>query len=132
MVSPAVFYGSTKVVNNDAGGHLKPDPYSRAASALETHGRDAAEEVSSFEARHLQAIANLVRNEDIDCDYVLTRATDVCLYDKARDDMKTKYDKLMEEGISSIGDVFYSAQNTAEGVRDNEIDGVSDDMLTYC
>ena len=48
------------------GGHLKPDPYSRAAEALNKHGKEAAEEVASFESRHLKAIADLVKKEDID------------------------------------------------------------------
>ncbi|KAK3713188.1 hypothetical protein LTR37_008621 [Vermiconidia calcicola] len=98
------------------GGHLKPDPYSRAGSALKTHGKKAAEEVVSFEFRHLKAIGDLIKRGNIDCDFFLTRATDVCLYDKARDEIKAKLDSLTTAGISAVDDVFYSSESTAEAV----------------
>ena len=72
--------------------------------------------MASFEARHLKAIADLVKRESVDCDYVLTRSTDVCLYDAGRDDLKAKLDKLSEAGISTVDDVFYSGEKTAESV----------------
>ena len=58
-----------------------------------------------------------MKREDIDCDFVLTRATDVCLYEEARDELKTKLDRLTEAGLSLVDDVFYSSDKTAEGVR---------------
>lgn len=66
--------------------------------------------------RHLNAIGDLVKRENIDCDYVLTRATDVCLYEKGRDDLKAKLDKVSDAGISTADDVFYSPEKTAEAV----------------
>ena len=95
---------------------MKPDPFTRGAKALELLDKDAAEEVTSFEIRHLKAIGDLVKKENIDCDYVLTRATDVFLYDSGRDELKTKVDKLTELGISGVDDIFYSSEKTAEGV----------------
>ena len=70
----------------------------------------------SFEFQHLKAIGDLVKRENIDCDFVLTRATDVCLYDKARDEIKAKLDSLTTAGISAVDDVFYSSERTAEAV----------------
>lgn len=98
------------------GGHLKPDPYYRAASALKKYGRDAAEEVASFEARQVKEIKDLVEREKIDCDFVVTRASDVCLYEDARKDLKRGLDLLNAANVSTASDVFYSGQNTAEGV----------------
>ena len=83
---------------------------------MDTHGKEAAEEVSTFEIRHIKEIGDLVKREDIDCDFVLTRATDVCLYEKARVELKTKLDRLTEAGLL-VDDVFYSSDKTAEGVR---------------
>ena len=98
------------------GGHLKPDPYYRAAGALEIYGREAAEEVASFEARQVKEIKDLVEKNNIDCDFVVTRATDVCLYDEANRDLKKGLDKLTKAGVSTADGVFYSDGRTAEGV----------------
>lgn len=98
------------------GGHLKPDPYYRAAAALRKYGREAAEEVASFEARQVKEIKRLVEKEKIDCDFVATRATDVCLYEDARRELKKGLDELTEAGISTASEVFYADARTAEGV----------------
>ena len=92
----------------------------RAGTAIDTHGKEAAEEVASFEYRHLKAIGDLVKQENIDCDYVLTRITDVCLYSKGRDDLKAKLDKATAAGISTADDVFYSSEKHAESVCDSK------------
>ena len=98
------------------GGHLKPDPFSRAGNVIDKYGAKAAEQVASFEIRHVKEITDIVRRENIDCDFVVTRATDVCLYDKANHSMKAKLDRLNDEGLSIVDDVFYSPEKTAEGV----------------
>ena len=95
---------------------MKPDPFVRAGSVIDAHGKTAAEEVVQFEVSHLKAIGDLVKRENIECDYVLTRTTDVCLYEKGRDDLKAKLDKVVEAGITTADDVFYSPQKTAEAV----------------
>jgi hypothetical protein len=43
-----------------SGGHLKPDPFSRAASILKTHGREVSEHVASFEARQVKEVKEFV------------------------------------------------------------------------
>lgn len=96
------------------GGHLKPDPYTRAAAALASHGKEAAEEVAAFEARHINAICDLVKREDWDCDFVRTRATDVCLYQEGAEEIKAKIDELQRAGISTVSDVFCSTSGRAE------------------
>lgn len=98
---------------------MKPDPYLRAIGALQTHGKEAAEEVASFEARQVKEIKDLVEKENIDCDFVVTRASDVCLYDEANRDLKTGLEKLTKAGVSTAEGVFYSDHRTAEGVSDS-------------
>ncbi|KAK4505526.1 hypothetical protein PRZ48_003489 [Zasmidium cellare] len=98
------------------GGHLKPDPYMRAAGALQKYGKEAAEEVASFEARQVKEIKDLVEKENIDCDFVVTRASDVCLYEDANQELKRGLDQLTKAGISTADGVFYSDSRTAEGV----------------
>lgn len=98
------------------GGHLKPDPYYRAASALKTHGKEAAEEVASFEARQVKEIKELVEREQIDCDLVVTRASDVCLFEEARADLKSGLELLTAAKVSTASEVFYSGESTAQGV----------------
>ena len=55
------------------GGHLKPDPYSRAASILKTHGPAVAEHVASFEARQVEEVKAFLEREGIECDFEETR-----------------------------------------------------------
>ena len=103
------------------GGHLKPDPYYRAAGALKTHGREAAEEVASFESRQVQEVQKLVEKENIDCDFVVTRATDVCMYEDARKDLKQGLDALRKANVSTADGVHYSDGRTAQGVRYSDL-----------
>ncbi|KJY01925.1 fad dependent oxidoreductase superfamily like protein [Zymoseptoria brevis] len=98
------------------GGHLKPDPYHRAAEALKIYGREAAEEVAAFEARQIGEIKKLVEKENVDCDFVMTRAADVCLFEQAHSELKDGFDRLNAADVSTIQNVFYSDGKTAEGV----------------
>ena len=109
-------YHAFHLTNWRSGGHLKPDSFIRSSQILPTHGRRAAEEVASFEYRHLKAVGDVVKRERIDCDFVLTRCIDVSLEDKGRDDLKAKLDSLVEAGLP-VDDVFYCSEKTAEGVR---------------
>lgn len=83
---------------------------------LESHGKEAADEVTSFESRHLTEIARLVKRDNIDCDFVMTRATDVCLYDEGSRDIEAKLARLGEAGVTGIEDVFHVTGEKAEGV----------------
>ena len=88
------------------GGHLKPDPFSRAASVLRTHGTAVAEHVASFEARQVKEIRDLVKHENIDCDFEETRVIDVCMYPEGAAAIGTTLCQLAEADIS-----------TAKGIR---------------
>lgn len=92
------------------------DPYNRAATALDSVGKAAADEVTLFEVRHMKAVGDLVKRENIDCDFVMTRVTDVCLYDEGAARQKTKIEKLTAAGVAGLDDVFFSDHKTAERV----------------
>lgn len=67
----------------------------------------------------MKAIKELVEKEKIDCDFVVTRATDVCLYEDIRKELKSGLEALTAAKISSAAEVHYSDGRTAEGVRAN-------------
>lgn len=98
------------------GGHLKPDPLSRAAQILDIHGPAVAEHVASFEARQVDAIKELVQHEDIQCDFEETRVTDVCFYREGRDKIKADLAKLVEANISTAKGINYNLEKEAEQV----------------
>jgi glycine/D-amino acid oxidase-like deaminating enzyme len=95
---------------------LKPDPLLRAASVLESHGKEVAEHVASFEARQVEAIRELVALENIDCNFEETMVMDVCMYPEGRDKMKASIDKTVKEGISTAKTIKYFTGKEAENV----------------
>ncbi|KAF1960774.1 FAD dependent oxidoreductase superfamily [Byssothecium circinans] len=98
------------------GGHLKPDPYSRPSAVAATHGIEAARELSEFEASHVPAVKKLVEEENIDCDFVLTRRVDAFLADSIYAAMKGGVDLLRENKVSVMDDVFFASSAQAEQV----------------
>lgn len=76
--------------------------------------------MASFEARHLGEIAKLIKKEKIDCDFVLTRATDVCLHEKGSREIEAKLKRLEDAGIEGLDDVFHCSEKKAEGVSGSD------------
>ncbi|RDW68989.1 uncharacterized protein DSM5745_08749 [Aspergillus mulundensis] len=99
------------------GGHLKPDPFNRIASLATQYGLAAASEVAEFEARQVDAVADLVRKEKIDCDLVVTQAVDVMLDDEYAANLKRGYDRLVEGGVEPTRQTRYFGPGEAETVR---------------
>ncbi|CAN9249525.1 unnamed protein product [Alternaria alternata] len=73
------------------GGHLKPDPLSRAASVLETHGKAVAEHVATFEARQVDAIKELVRQKAVSMGVNLQTNTPVSSVSAADESTKDRW-----------------------------------------
>ncbi|KAH9908420.1 FAD dependent oxidoreductase [Xylariomycetidae sp. FL2044] len=96
------------------GGHLKPDPYVRPANLARTHGADAASEVAAFEARHLDAVKRLVEEEDIDCDFVLTRCVDALMNEPIYERIKAGVQMLRSHDVPVMRDVFFAEGEQAE------------------
>ncbi|KAK4570099.1 hypothetical protein LTR86_003069 [Recurvomyces mirabilis] len=101
------------------GGHFKPDPFSRAANVLKTHGKAVAEHVAAFEARQVQKVRAFVDDEEIDCDFEEVTVRDVCLYPAGRDKIEADLVALNEADISTARSLEYSSDREAE-----EISGV--------
>ncbi|KAL2426173.1 hypothetical protein ABEF95_012308 [Exophiala dermatitidis] len=61
------------------GGHILPNPYYSAARNSEKYGAQTAQELTAFEIQQLFDVKRLVEQENIDCDFELTRAIGVFL-----------------------------------------------------
>lgn len=104
------------------GGHLKPDPYNRPASLALTHGVEVAAECAAFEAETLKAVKTVVEEEEIDCDFVLTRAVDALMTDAIHDRMRAGFDLLRKAGVDVMKDVFYEG-NPAKAQQLSNVKG---------
>ncbi|KAB8237610.1 phosphoenolpyruvate phosphomutase-domain-containing protein [Aspergillus alliaceus] len=96
------------------GGHLRPDLYDRIPAYIERHGVDAAAEVANFELSHIKAFKDLAE-ENIDCDFNITRCVNVYLDEAAGERAKKKYEALVSRGLAFADDVHYTSSKNAEG-----------------
>ncbi|KAL5335906.1 FAD dependent oxidoreductase-domain-containing protein [Aspergillus crustosus] len=96
------------------GGHLKPDPYNRVSTLAAEYGIDAAKEVAEFEARHVDAIQEVVEKENIDCDLSVTEAVDVQFSELHARNLKDKYDRLVASGCEPTRKTKYTGPEDAE------------------
>lgn len=109
-----IFLRSADISNQ--GGHLKPDLYNGIASLAAEYGYEAAAEVAAFEASHIEELRTFVEKDKVDCDLVITRATDVQLSDEHSKRLKDGYDKLLHAGVVPTSDVSYIPEKEAEEV----------------
>lgn len=98
------------------GGHLRPDLYGHIPTHIDRHGLKAGVEIAEFEAAHVTAIKNVVAKENIDCDLVITRSTDVWCNQDAAEKAKATYDKMVAYGLKHMDDVHFVMGKDAEGV----------------
>lgn len=100
------------------GGHLKPDAYFSIARLAKEHGVEAAAEVADFEIANVDAVTNFIRDENIDCDFVLTRAMDVQLSTELQDKAKAGYDYLLSQGVEATKQTYCPPEKYAERVSE--------------
>ena len=100
------------------GGHLRPSVYSRLPRYIEQYGLKAAVEVAELEFDHVEAIAALVKKENIDCDFTLTRSFDIYTDRIEAETAKKCYEELKAAGIakSTIDDLIWTDAEQAEEV----------------
>lgn len=99
------------------GGHLKPDRYYNLPKYTRLFGAEAAASIASYEASQVYAVKALVEKEGIDCDFHLTRATDVFLDAQAAKDAEAAFRQLQADGVVNLQDVhFISEPSLAERI----------------
>lgn len=90
---------------NKTGGHIKPDMYYNILKYSHQYTPSQAASFARFEAQNVLAVKNLVEEEGIDCDFVLTRAVDVYLDEEHSKATLENFGKLKELGKAELGDV---------------------------
>ncbi|KAK8066211.1 Gamma-glutamylputrescine oxidoreductase [Apiospora hydei] len=98
------------------GGHMKPDVYFNVPKYIKKYGVKAAVEVAAYEASHLFAVKELVEKENIDCDFVMTRACDATLDPTMAKDSHEAYMELKNSGVADLKDVYHAYGKDAEQV----------------
>lgn len=99
------------------GGHLKPDSYYSIARLANEYGIDAAAEVADFEAANFEAVADFIRDEKVNCDFVITRAIDVQLSAEHQDRIQAGYRSLLAQGVKATKNTYCAPPEFAERVR---------------
>jgi hypothetical protein len=97
-------------------GHFRPSVYARLPRYIEKFGVEAAVEAACFEFNHVSTIAELVKKETIDCDFVLTCSFDCTTNPEEAGALKAAYLKLKEAGIakSTIDDLEWTEADKEE------------------
>ncbi|KAI8677703.1 FAD dependent oxidoreductase [Fusarium keratoplasticum] len=95
-------------------GHLKPDSYAFIAKLAQEYGLKAAAEVADFESANAAAVTEFIRQEKIDCDFVVTRAIDVQLSEGQHRRLREGYENLVEAGVQSTRATFCAPEQYAE------------------
>ena len=76
----------------------------------------AAVDVARFEASQVFAVKELVEKENIDCDFVLTRACDAILDPELAEETHRAFRELARAGEVDLKDVYHSYGKDAEQV----------------
>ncbi|TVY39181.1 hypothetical protein LCER1_G009320, partial [Lachnellula cervina] len=87
------------------GGHLKPAVYSRLPDFIAKYGAETAAEYAEFEYKHVDVIAEVIKKENIWCEFEIVRAFD--LYLDPEQAIKAK---------NSIDDLIWTDEDRAEEV----------------
>ncbi|MCJ1446619.1 MAG: hypothetical protein MMC23_007125 [Stictis urceolatum] len=83
------------------GGHLKP-AFISLASNRKTLGKDAAEEIKRFAEAQISALDEVVRKENIDCEFRRGKSWDVFLGDEAASQKSRDWKDWEAEGWGGI------------------------------
>lgn len=82
----------------------------------EKYGAENAAAFARFEAENVLAVKELVERENIQCDFVLTRALDVYLDELHAQKTRDSYQELRRIGVANLADVQYLEGRDAEAV----------------
>ncbi|KAJ4252747.1 hypothetical protein NW762_010653 [Fusarium torreyae] len=98
------------------GGHLKPDSYNAISRLAKEYGMEAAAEVANFETANVEAVAEFIRQNDIDCDFVMTRAVDVQFQTQHHAKLVEGYQSLIDHGVEATKQTYCVPPKIAENV----------------
>lgn len=87
---------------------MRPTPVMSIVEHYHEHGLEAAQEIANFEADHLSAIHDVVRDEKIDCDFTITRSFDTFLDEQTAKEMSDEYNSLISKGVKFRQDTQHS------------------------
>jgi glycine/D-amino acid oxidase-like deaminating enzyme len=80
----------------------------------EEYGEDAAKELMLFQVAQVFALKEIVQKEKLDCDFVLTRSCEAYISQPESDEATANYEKLIEDGLDYVQDVYYAGPKYAE------------------
>lgn len=98
------------------GGHCRPDLYGHIPTYIDRAGAEAGAEVAQFEIANLRALKKIIEAEKIDCDFTLTRSTDVWCNEESAKKAKAVYDRMVAENLDYMDDVVFYTGARSEGV----------------
>lgn len=103
------------------GGHLKPDIYHSNIRFTKEYGEKKCAEIANFEYEHLAAFKELIEEENIDCDFVLTRAMDIHLSPASNKKCLENYEAMKQNPyILCKNDIMLYEGQAARTVSKNE------------
>ncbi|KAJ5524710.1 hypothetical protein N7494_011360 [Penicillium frequentans] len=98
------------------GGHCRPDLYGHIPTYMDRAGAQAGAEVALFEIANLRALKKIIEEEKIDCDFTLTRSTDVWCNEESAKKAKAVYDRMVAENLDYMNDVIFYTGDRSEGI----------------
>lgn len=105
----------------EIGGHVRPSVYTHLLKLIAYYNEKDAIDVADFEFKHVNEIADLVKRENIDCDFELTKSFDIHTDPATAEKAKRDYLELKRRGIakSTIDDLTWYDDEEAEKVSSN-------------
>ncbi|KAJ5647388.1 hypothetical protein N7490_003760 [Penicillium lividum] len=98
------------------GGHCRPDLYGHIPTYMDRAGPQAGAEIAQFEIANLRALKKIIKEEKIDCDFTLTRSTDVWCNEESAKKAKAVYDRMVAENFDYMDDVIFYTGDQSEGI----------------
>ena len=95
---------------------MKPDVYSSIDTLAARYGVEAAAEVAALEARHVSVIQSLIDQEQIPCDFEVSKAIDVQLDEGHNAKLLAGYGALIDGGSEATKAAVYVPGSEAETV----------------
>jgi len=91
------------------GGHLNADMYCSYKDYSEKYGRQTAEAMIEFEAKHIEAVSKLISEENIQCDWDVTRTCHAYYDPDIAAQAKASYQQRCADGgnVADIHEIPY-------------------------